>query len=45
VAFDQQRILNTTVEDAETNLKRGNCVVLLRGVLRGVERDDIAPRT
>jgi len=31
--------------DAETNLKRGNCVVLLRGVLRGVERDDIAPRT
>jgi len=29
---------------AETNLKRGYCLVLLRGVLRGVDRDDIAPR-
>lgn len=29
---------------AETNLKRGYSLVLLRGKLRGVERDDIAPR-
>jgi hypothetical protein len=29
---------------AETNHKRGYSLVLLRGVLRGVERDDITPR-
>lgn len=29
---------------AETNLKRGYCLVLLRGMLRGVEPDDVAPR-
>ncbi len=32
------------VRAAETNLKRGYCLVLLRGILRGVDRDDIAPR-
>lgn len=29
---------------AETNLKRGYSLILLRGILRGVDRDDIAPR-
>ena len=29
---------------AETNLKRGYSLVLLRGMLRGVDCDDIAPR-
>jgi hypothetical protein len=28
----------------ETNLKRGYSLVLLRGILRGVDRDDIALR-
>ncbi len=34
----------TAIWAAETNLKRGYCLVLLRGMVRGVDRDDIAPR-
>lgn len=34
----------TAIWAAETNLKRGYCLVLLKGMVRGVDRDDIAPR-